>query len=151
MSQTMWFLVFLTFSLLPFSAKAVLPTVATSCNTYAGVDNHNGITQWLGIRFAAPPIGSLRFVPPQDPTCTTGVQSATQVRIIGRIKVDTCSPPIAWEDLPCHRRQPHGKHHIRGLPVPGYLRAVQCHGAVETTRLFLHPRWRIQRSYKCQL
>ncbi|KAI3339182.1 vacuolar triacylglycerol lipase [Ustulina deusta] len=50
-------------------------TVNTSCNTYTGVAS-DGIAQWLGIRYAAPPVGNLRFMPPQDPSCSDGLQLA---------------------------------------------------------------------------
>lgn len=46
---------------------------------YQGNKSTNGITQWLGMRYAAPPVGNLRFRAPQDPVCTTAVQNATQV------------------------------------------------------------------------
>ncbi|RMZ84161.1 hypothetical protein DV738_g783, partial [Chaetothyriales sp. CBS 135597] len=35
--------------------------------TYRGRHHGNGVTSWLGIRYAAPPVGSLRFAPPHDP------------------------------------------------------------------------------------
>lgn len=41
---------------------------------YAGVSLSNGISQWLGIPYAAPPVGDLRFAPPVDPPATQGVQ-----------------------------------------------------------------------------
>ncbi|KAI1361546.1 vacuolar triacylglycerol lipase [Xylaria arbuscula] len=44
-------------------------TVNTTCNTYTGISS-DGVAQWLGIRYAAPPVGDLRFMPPQDPSCS---------------------------------------------------------------------------------
>lgn len=49
-------------------AVAVDPTVQLSYATYKGTALPNGITQWLGLRYAAPPIGDLRFCAPRDPT-----------------------------------------------------------------------------------
>lgn len=46
---------------------AVKPLVDVSYSKYQGVSLQNGITQWLGVRFAAPPVGNLRFAAPQDP------------------------------------------------------------------------------------
>ncbi|PPJ52249.1 hypothetical protein CBER1_10523 [Cercospora berteroae] len=48
-------------------ASALSPTVSLDYATYAGSALSNGITQWLGVRYAAPPIGPLRFSEPQDP------------------------------------------------------------------------------------
>ncbi|KAI0468204.1 vacuolar triacylglycerol lipase [Xylaria cf. heliscus] len=57
-----------------YSAGAASLTVETTCNTYTGIAGSDGIAQWLGIRYAAPPIGDLRFMPPTDPSCAEGVQ-----------------------------------------------------------------------------
>lgn len=54
-------------------AEAASLTVNTSCNTYTGISD-DGVAQWLGIRYAAPPVGDLRFMPPQNPSCSDGVQ-----------------------------------------------------------------------------
>ncbi|KJZ77636.1 hypothetical protein HIM_02813 [Hirsutella minnesotensis 3608] len=55
---------------------AVNTTVELSYSRYRGVELSNGISQWLGIRFAAPPVGRLRFMPPQDPARTSELQMA---------------------------------------------------------------------------
>ena len=46
---------------------AVKPLVDVSYSKYQGVALENGITQWMGVRYAAPPVGDLRFAAPCDP------------------------------------------------------------------------------------
>ena len=46
---------------------AVKPLVDVSYSKYQGVPLENGITQWMGVRYAAPPVGDLRFAAPCDP------------------------------------------------------------------------------------
>jgi carboxylesterase type B len=46
---------------------AVKPLVDVSYSKYQGVPLDTGITQWLGVRYAAPPVGDLRFAAPSDP------------------------------------------------------------------------------------
>ncbi|RAH70855.1 putative triacylglycerol lipase [Aspergillus aculeatinus CBS 121060] len=53
-------------------------TVNLGYSQYRGQALSNGIVQWLGIRYAAPPVGSLRFAAPQDPETAEGVQTAFQ-------------------------------------------------------------------------
>ncbi|KAI0532169.1 vacuolar triacylglycerol lipase [Xylaria digitata] len=55
-------------------AAAATLTVNTTCNTYTGIAGTDGTAQWLGIRYAAPPVGDLRFRPPKDPSCSDGLQ-----------------------------------------------------------------------------
>lgn len=55
-------------------------TVDLGCNKYEGVTTPKDITKWLGMRYAAPPVGDLRFMPPEDPPCSDAVQVADQVR-----------------------------------------------------------------------
>ncbi|KAK5006621.1 hypothetical protein LTR16_005909, partial [Cryomyces antarcticus] len=59
------------------SATAVAPLVNVGYAKYQGKQN-NAITQWLGIRYAAKPLGKLRFAAPQDPVKTADTQPALQ-------------------------------------------------------------------------
>lgn len=58
---------------------AVAPLVDLGYAKYNGVNNGNGISQWLGLRYAAPPIGNMRFKPPSDPSSIHGIQQADKV------------------------------------------------------------------------
>ena len=58
---------------------AVDSLVDLSYTKLQGAAQEIGVTQWLGVRFAAPPLGSLRFAAPQDPPSTTSVVDATKV------------------------------------------------------------------------
>lgn len=68
---------FLLFSL----AWAKDPLVDLGYSKYRGLSGPNGVDQFLGMRYAAAPVGNLRFAAPQDPVNTTEIQSATQVRL----------------------------------------------------------------------
>ncbi|EJD02747.1 triacylglycerol lipase [Fomitiporia mediterranea MF3/22] len=57
---------------------AVDPLVDVGNTKYLGTALSSGITQWLGIRFAAPPLGDLRFRAPQDPPVNDTVQVADE-------------------------------------------------------------------------
>ena len=57
------------------------PVVDLGYSKYQGNTGKDGVTQWLGIRYAAPPIGDLRFAPPKDPPKHGGIQKAFKVRL----------------------------------------------------------------------
>jgi carboxylesterase type B len=57
-------------------ALAVQPLVNLNYTSYRGQSLGNGVSQWLGIRYAAAPLGDLRFAAPQDPPATYGVVNA---------------------------------------------------------------------------
>ena len=46
---------------------------------YNGFVGQGGINQWWGIRYAAPPVGELRFRAPEDPVPNTALQQANTV------------------------------------------------------------------------
>lgn len=61
-------------------AQAVDVTVSLDYSTYIGTaQSGTGVSEWLGIRFAAPPLGDLRFARPQDPPVVSTPQPANQV------------------------------------------------------------------------
>ena len=56
--------------------NAIQPVVQLDYASYRGVPLESGITQWLGIRYATPPLGNLRFRAPQWPQYHNGTQDA---------------------------------------------------------------------------
>lgn len=48
--------------------------------SYVGSALSNGISQWIGMRYAAPPVGDLRFKAPSDPPSYDEPQPAHTVR-----------------------------------------------------------------------
>lgn len=60
-------------------AMAVAPLVDLNYTSYQGVPLSNNVTSWLGIRYARPPVGNLRFSAPQDPVGNGSVQLANAV------------------------------------------------------------------------
>jgi len=62
-----------------------LPKAATidlGYSRYRGVSLHNDVDQYLGMRFAKPPVHELRFRAPEDPEHTTKPLDASSVRVL---------------------------------------------------------------------
>ncbi|THH03903.1 hypothetical protein EW145_g5916 [Phellinidium pouzarii] len=57
-------------------AFAVNPLVDVGYTKYLGTALPNGITHWLGMRYAAPPLDDLRFRAPADPPTNSTIQVA---------------------------------------------------------------------------
>jgi len=57
------------------------PVVDLGYSKYQGITLGSGVNQYLGIRYAAPPLGDLRFRAPAEPLMTNGIQNAIAVRI----------------------------------------------------------------------
>lgn len=47
---------------------------------YQGISLYNDVDQYLGMRFAKPPLNELRFRAPEDPEHSSDVQDASSVR-----------------------------------------------------------------------
>jgi hypothetical protein len=60
-------------------ALAVDPVVDLGYSKFRGRVVGDGTTQWLGMRYATPPLGRLRFSAPQPPANTSGIQDASNV------------------------------------------------------------------------
>ena len=64
---------------IPIAASAqpvATPVVETESGKVQGLEDR-GIDAFLGIRYAAPPIGDLRFMPPEKPAKDSGIADAT--------------------------------------------------------------------------
>ncbi|CAF3547595.1 unnamed protein product, partial [Fusarium graminearum] len=81
MTSTSPFFLSLILALLLTLVTAVDPVVDVSYSRYKGKDNGNGVTSWLGMRYAAPPIGDLSFMPPQDPTRSRQVKDTRKFKL----------------------------------------------------------------------
>ena len=62
------------------TGQSVTNIVDLGGTQYEGIARSDGITHWLGIGYAAPPVGDLRFAAPQDPPS------------LGRIRADHHGP-----------------------------------------------------------
>jgi carboxylesterase type B len=84
MLRTMWVVAILFSAVVFKTANAQSVTVNTengaiSSNTILYTNDKSGsVTAFLGIPFAAPPVGNLRFAPPQPPQAWSGVRDGNQ-------------------------------------------------------------------------
>lgn len=68
-------------------AHEVRRTVDLGYSKYTGVGNDDiGVMKWLGIRYAAPPTGHLRFRAPVDPETDSKTYIANQVQLSANMK-----------------------------------------------------------------
>lgn len=65
--------------LLSSAASAVSDLVKLDYAKYKGYSTSSGISAWLGMRYAAPPLNELRFMPPQDPPESSCIHKAQTV------------------------------------------------------------------------
>lgn len=63
----------------PSSPWARSAIVDLGYSRYQGVALSNGVDEYMGMRYAKPPLNGLRFRGPQDPEQTDGVVDATAV------------------------------------------------------------------------
>jgi carboxylesterase type B len=74
------------------------PIVDLGYAKYRGSTNGQGVKEFLGIRFAAPPVGDLRWRAPADPEPVTGIQDATAYKAICVGEGQTVSAGVLEED-----------------------------------------------------
>lgn len=55
------------------------PVVDFGYSKYQGIKLDSGVNQYLGMRYASPPVRNLRFRAPAEPLTTTSLQNATAV------------------------------------------------------------------------
>ncbi|THY64054.1 alpha/beta-hydrolase [Aureobasidium pullulans] len=60
--------------------SALSSKISLDYATYEGTPGSDGITRFLGMQYAAPPVGDLRWKAPQDPAQATAVQSAAKFK-----------------------------------------------------------------------
>ncbi|EJU04779.1 alpha/beta-hydrolase [Dacryopinax primogenitus] len=77
---------------------AVDPLVKLNYITYRGVARSTGVTEWLGIRYAAPPLGELRWRAPQAPLNNETVIEADTHGLICLSTPGTPGDPTTSED-----------------------------------------------------
>ncbi|THY73998.1 alpha/beta-hydrolase [Aureobasidium pullulans] len=63
-----------------FCVSALSSKISLDYATYQGTAGFDGITRFLGMQYAAPPVGDLRWKAPQDPAQTTAGQSAAKFK-----------------------------------------------------------------------
>ncbi|KAI9054419.1 hypothetical protein LZ554_001581 [Drepanopeziza brunnea f. sp. 'monogermtubi'] len=73
-------------------------TVDLGYSRYVGVDAGSGVTQWLGIRYAQPPVGDLKFRAPQDPLPDGQTHTANEHGAICHFSPSTSLDPNRSED-----------------------------------------------------
>jgi hypothetical protein len=66
----------------PPPAESIKTIVDLGYSRYQGISLCSGVNQFLGMRYAAPPLGKLRFRAPKLPLWTSGLQSAVKVRTL---------------------------------------------------------------------
>ena len=65
----------------PHCKNSTVPLIVDlGYSKYKGSHAEKGVTQWFGIRYAAAPVGDLRFRAPKDPPANATLQMANEVR-----------------------------------------------------------------------
>ena len=79
--------------------RADLATVTTDAGTVSGAPPSGGVTAYLGIPYAAPPVGDLRWRPPQPVVRWDGVRKADHFGTSCMTAASPVSPPINRSSL----------------------------------------------------
>lgn len=118
------------------------PRVDLNYTTYVGSQLPNGVNQFLGMRYAAAPLGDLRWRAPVEPPSTGQVQPALQVGyFLGTVPhvQSSAKGSLVPVDMPGSRHAVSAGGPRRGLPLRQRLGPRQRHGSFEIARLGVHP------------
>lgn len=66
----------------------VEPIIDLGYSKYRGKALGDGTSHWLGMRYAAAPVGQLRFAAPQNPEHNTTIQAADMVSLSSLSQID---------------------------------------------------------------
>jgi len=133
-----------TFALNALHAHAVAPLVNVNYTSYLGSALSDGITEWVGMRYAAPPLGNLRFAAPADPIANSTTQVANKVRMNpycrspGRSRTDHFLSARTY--LSCYTWPSQFHYQLRRLSLHRCLCANQRH---KPACILLHPGWSV--------
>ncbi|KAI0155661.1 hypothetical protein BJ166DRAFT_339116 [Pestalotiopsis sp. NC0098] len=103
------------------SSAAASPTVALDYAQYEGTRYAAGVDAFLGMRFAAPPLGDLRFRAPQDPLVEADGQEAKAFGPICLGTDQSLSSSVAEDCLFVNVFKPSNATADSGLPVWVYI------------------------------
>lgn len=99
-------------------AAATSLQVTTSSGTFEGIRTSNGTERWLGIRFAEPPVGKLRFAAPVPVTRpATGVQLASTFGNACPQPAANLGAPVSEDCLFFNVWRPNGTSSTAKLPI----------------------------------
>lgn len=126
--------------------RAVGPLVNVDYSEYQGTALPNGVSQWLGVRFAAPPVGTLRFRAPADPLQNKTVQVAAEVRpaLFAKPAQPSTNVYLARAYMSQYRIRVSLRRRIRRLPLPRCLCAIRRDVVLAPPCLLLDPRRRLR-------
>lgn len=70
------------------------PIIDLGYTKYKGRSFSDGTSHWFGVRYAAPPVGNLRFAAPKDPPRNDSTQPATKVSMSLKLEAPEKSADI---------------------------------------------------------
>lgn len=123
------------------SGHPVTSLVDVGYAKYKGTTLKADVNQFLGIRFAAPPLGDMRWRAPAPPKRVAGIQSAEEVSLssnpVLHALTRTVWPYLRRHDQSCSWTQE------RGLSLRECLDPVKRYNGVKASCIHLHLGWRL--------
>ncbi|KAJ7086182.1 alpha/beta-hydrolase [Mycena belliarum] len=122
----------------PFSVTGASLDATIKTGTFRGISTTNGIEKWLGLRFAEPPVGSLRFKAPVPITKASGgiVNASAFGNACPQPASATLGAPVAEDCLFLNIFRPQNTSANAKLPVLFWI-----HGGAYTTNSASNPQF----------